>query len=176
MMHSSEHIERETLMLFEDGRLAADVAAQCRAHLAECPECRHELSAMVELEQVVRMLPGIQPSPDFTDGILARCIPEVPANRAVWGKGTERRMPGVWLTGLAVPLGLVFILSLVFPPEESADSSGALTSVAAVIQQELYDVISWFSGEFWSLGLMFLLSLVLLALVDQLVGRKQTIA
>lgn len=173
MMHRSEHIEAEKMMLFIDGRLAGEDAAQCSAHLAACPACRDEYRILSRIEDTARALPDVQPPPDFADAVLARCIPEGSSERRGVRRGTERRRVGVWVARLAVPLGIFLIVGLATSSQEPADSSGLLTDAALAVRQVFGDILSSVDGSFWSTGLVFLLPLVLLAFVDHLVAGKR---
>lgn len=56
---------------YQDGTLLPDVAAQLRAHLASCPTCQREWSALQEITRKLDLLPAEQPSPRLRENFYA---------------------------------------------------------------------------------------------------------
>lgn len=56
---------------YQEGTLLPDVAAQLRAHLASCPTCQREWSALQEITRKLDLLPAEQPSPRLRENFYA---------------------------------------------------------------------------------------------------------
>ena len=56
---------------YQEGTLPPDVAAQLRAHLASCPTCQREWSALQEITRKLDLLPAEQPSPRLRENFYA---------------------------------------------------------------------------------------------------------
>ena len=54
---------QECFIDYQDGSLPADDAAQLRTHLASCPPCQREWSALQEITRKLDALPAANPSP-----------------------------------------------------------------------------------------------------------------
>lgn len=56
---------------YQDGSLPADESAQIRAHLASCPVCQREWSALQEITRKLDSLPAAAPSPRLRENFYA---------------------------------------------------------------------------------------------------------
>jgi anti-sigma factor RsiW len=56
---------------YQDGTLPADESAQLRAHLANCPTCQREWSALQEMTRKLDALPEAEPSERLRDNFYA---------------------------------------------------------------------------------------------------------
>ena len=54
---------QDSFIDYQDGSLPADEAAQLRTHLASCPACQREWSALQEITRKLDALPAEEPSP-----------------------------------------------------------------------------------------------------------------
>lgn len=61
----------ELFIDYQDGTLPPDDAAQVRAHLASCPTCQREWSALQEITRKLDLLPAEQPSPRLRENFYA---------------------------------------------------------------------------------------------------------
>jgi len=96
---------RERHVAFVDDMLpAADLVAMQR-HLTECERCAHHDTAIRRGLLVVRNLPRIEPSPDFTARLYAR-LREVRAQDAL--AGVAYRGPG-WTGFLTTAAGVLVV-------------------------------------------------------------------
>lgn len=62
---------QESFIDYQDGSLAADESAQVRAHLATCPTCQREWSALQEISRKLAMFPSEEPSPRLREQFYA---------------------------------------------------------------------------------------------------------
>ncbi len=62
---------QELFVDYQDGTLPLDDAASMRAHLASCPTCQREWSALQELTRKLDELPAEQPSPRLREQFYA---------------------------------------------------------------------------------------------------------
>jgi len=63
---------QESFIDYQDGTLPADSAAQLRAHLASCPDCQREWSALQEITRKLDTLPeSPEPSPRLREQFYA---------------------------------------------------------------------------------------------------------
>lgn len=56
---------------YQDGSLPADESAQIRTHLASCPVCQREWSALQEITRKLDTLPVAEPSPQLRENFYA---------------------------------------------------------------------------------------------------------
>lgn len=61
----------ELFLDYQDGTLPPDDAAQVRAHLASCPTCQREWSALQEITRKLDLLPPEEPSPRLRENFYA---------------------------------------------------------------------------------------------------------
>ncbi|MBI2511732.1 MAG: zf-HC2 domain-containing protein [Opitutae bacterium] len=61
----------ELFIDYQDGSLPPDEAAQMRAHLASCPTCQREWSALQEITRKLDQLPPPEPSPRLRENFYA---------------------------------------------------------------------------------------------------------
>lgn len=61
----------ELFIDYQDGSLPPDEAAQMRAHLASCPTCQREWSALQEITRKLDQLPQPEPSPRLRENFYA---------------------------------------------------------------------------------------------------------
>jgi len=61
----------ELFIDYQDGTLPPDDAAQVRAHLASCPTCQREWSALQEITRKLDLLPPEEPSPRLRENFYA---------------------------------------------------------------------------------------------------------
>ena len=61
----------ELFLDYQDGTLPPDEAAQMRSHLASCPTCQREWSALQELTRKLDHLPPPEPSPRLRENFYA---------------------------------------------------------------------------------------------------------
>jgi anti-sigma factor RsiW len=75
---------RARLELLADGELDAGTAADLRAHVARCPDCRAQHREAVSLPARLRALRSPDPPPSLVDNVMRRVAP---GSRAleVWG-------------------------------------------------------------------------------------------
>jgi anti-sigma factor RsiW len=66
--HQSEHLSDEILSALVDDRLTPDEKAQLQAHLASCSECQQRLEELRSVARLLRRLPDVEPSRDFSLG------------------------------------------------------------------------------------------------------------
>ncbi len=62
---------QESFIDYQDGSLPADDAASLRAHLANCPTCQREWSALQEITRKLDGLPDAEPSPRLREQFYA---------------------------------------------------------------------------------------------------------
>jgi Putative zinc-finger len=62
---------QECFIDYQDGSLPADESAQLRAHLASCPTCQREWSALQEITRKLATLPAEEPSPRLREQFYA---------------------------------------------------------------------------------------------------------
>ena len=62
---------QESFIDYQDGTLAADESAQIRTHLATCPTCQREWSALQEISRKLATLPVAEPSPRLREQFYA---------------------------------------------------------------------------------------------------------
>jgi hypothetical protein len=62
---------QESFIDYQDGTLPADEAAALRAHLASCPTCQREWSALQEITRKLDALPAEEPSPRLRENFYA---------------------------------------------------------------------------------------------------------
>lgn len=62
---------QENFIDYQDGSLPPDDAAQMRAHLASCPACQREWSALQEITRKLDQLPAEAPSPRLRENFYA---------------------------------------------------------------------------------------------------------
>lgn len=60
-----EHVT-DLLSAWMDGALSADQAAEVGRHLDQCPACRKEHAALAAVDRLLKEVPEISPSPDFS--------------------------------------------------------------------------------------------------------------
>ncbi|HEY4838368.1 MAG TPA: zf-HC2 domain-containing protein, partial [Candidatus Acidoferrales bacterium] len=71
MTAETHPVEREQLMAYLDGELAANEAARVAAHLAECADCR-QLEADLRSVSAQMLAWNVEPAPaQLNDGVLA---------------------------------------------------------------------------------------------------------
>jgi len=115
---------------FVDGELNAARAAEARAHLAACAECRQAVAA----EQVARRrtqdsVRGMQASPELTARLLA--MPSGPAAAAI---PLERSRRGTVVLGGGAALVGLFVLTLfVLGTPHAAQSPGSLLAATTEV-------------------------------------------
>ncbi|WP_415909520.1 anti-sigma factor family protein [Oleiharenicola sp. Vm1] len=61
----------ELFIDYQDGTLPPDEAAQMRAHLASCPTCQREWSALQEITRKLDQLPSPEPSARLRENFYA---------------------------------------------------------------------------------------------------------
>ena len=82
MTASTHPVEREQLMAYLDGELAANEAARVAAHLTECAECR-QLEADLRSVSAQLLTWNVEPAPpQISDGVLAALRANPPENAA----------------------------------------------------------------------------------------------
>ncbi len=62
---------QDSFIDYQDGSLPADEAAQLRTHLASCPACQREWSALQEITRKLDALPAEEPSPRLREQFYA---------------------------------------------------------------------------------------------------------
>ncbi len=62
---------QENFIDYQDGSLPPDVSAELRAHLASCPTCQREWSALQEITSKLDALPAAEPSPRLRENFYA---------------------------------------------------------------------------------------------------------
>ena len=62
---------QESFVDYQDGTLAADESAQIRTHLATCPTCQREWSALQEITRKLALFPAEEPSPRLREQFYA---------------------------------------------------------------------------------------------------------
>lgn len=94
------HLTQEQLEAFVPRLRAEDVEPPPgdRRHLEACGRCRRELHALEELDEALAGLPELEPSPGFTEAVMARVELPLPWYRRAWTALLDR-----WLV-LAVVL------------------------------------------------------------------------
>lgn len=60
-----EHVT-DLLSAWMEGALSADQAAAVGRHLDQCPTCRQEHEALASVDRLLKEVPEISPSPDFS--------------------------------------------------------------------------------------------------------------
>jgi anti-sigma factor RsiW len=73
----------ELIPSFHDGQLPARLAAEIRAHLPTCPECRAELASLGKIRALFPR-PEVVLSAAFTTRVMARLEPESEGSRWSW--------------------------------------------------------------------------------------------
>ena len=64
----------ELLWSYVDGELPPEERKALEEHLKLCPECRRELSLMMEMERALSEEPIVSPDPRFTEKIMSRIM------------------------------------------------------------------------------------------------------
>ncbi|MCL2645883.1 MAG: anti-sigma factor [Phycisphaerales bacterium] len=103
-----EHVSNR-LSAYLDGQLPSDLRAQVETHLAECPDCSRELTALRQTSAVLQQLPLTAPSPVLLERLHASI--ESAVRRPVIAM---ERFIGL-LSGIAACLALVGCLLLMQP-------------------------------------------------------------
>lgn len=62
---------QESFIDYQDGTLATDESAQIRTHLATCPTCQREWSALQEISRKLALFPAEEPSPRLREQFYA---------------------------------------------------------------------------------------------------------
>jgi anti-sigma factor RsiW len=83
---SNEHLTSETLQAFLEGELTQEDRAPVETHLASCSRCASELEAWELLFSELDELPGLEPSVDFADRVMA----EIPARPSLARRMADR--------------------------------------------------------------------------------------
>lgn len=83
---------RNLLMDELDGLLSPEMVDRLQAHLAECPACRAERKALVELYSAMDRVDEVEPPEDFTDQVMRMLPDATPLELAA--EPSER--PGLW--------------------------------------------------------------------------------
>ncbi len=112
----------DALSALLDGELSDDAAAEARTHLAACPACRVEMTAVSHVRSLLRDLPPVEPPADFyrrirTPPAVSLPGPERPPER---GAGPPRRRAGLAALAACAAAALV-VLGIAAPhdPETS---------------------------------------------------------
>ena len=83
---TGNHLSQEELELFvprlREG--ASGPRPHQRDHLESCGACRRELRALRSLDEALAGLPSLEPSPGFTEAVMARVRLPVPWYRKAW--------------------------------------------------------------------------------------------
>lgn len=85
---TGNHLSQEELELFV-ARLregASGPRPEQRDHLASCGACRRELQSLRSLDEALAGLPSLEPSPGFTDAVMARVRLPMPWYRKAWAR------------------------------------------------------------------------------------------
>ncbi len=69
MTQQAQHFDDETLSALLDNQLSAAEMELARAHLATCSECEERLDDLREVQSLLRGLPEVEPSRDFSLGL-----------------------------------------------------------------------------------------------------------
>lgn len=98
------HLTQEELELFlrrlrRPGGAAGPSEAH-RAHVETCGRCRDELERLRSLDEMLAGLPTLEPSPGFTDAVMARVRLPAPWYRRLWSRVADR-----WLVAALTALG-----------------------------------------------------------------------
>lgn len=104
MTRDDRHLTEEELELFlarlrEDEAGAGPDAAH-RDHLEACGRCRSELERLRSLDRMLAGLPSLEPSPGFTEAVMARVKLPAPWYRRLWATVVER-----WLVAVLAVVG-----------------------------------------------------------------------
>ncbi|HOX23466.1 MAG TPA: zf-HC2 domain-containing protein [Elusimicrobiales bacterium] len=75
-------LSKENIHQLLDERLGSAEAADLRAHMAGCPECRRHYSELSLMAQTISERPSAQPSNDFKQSVMAK-IGQIPAHKTV---------------------------------------------------------------------------------------------
>ena len=89
----------DALSALLDGELPIAQADQARAHLAACPTCAHELSAVTQARAWVRALPPVEPPLGFYERMLVDR--REPVTAPFGARSTLRRRAGLAALGAA---------------------------------------------------------------------------
>ena len=135
MTASTHPVEREQLMAYLDGELAANEAARVAAHLTACADCR-QLEADLRSVSSQMLTWNVEPAPpQISDGVLAALRANPPQNSAKepWSLfrfvSQNRIRVARWTLATACVAVAAMILVKVFAP--MADRQSGRTKVAA---------------------------------------------
>jgi hypothetical protein len=137
MTAETHPVEREQLMAYLDGELAANEAARVAAHLAECADCR-QLEADLRSVSAQMLSWNVEPAPQqLNDGVLA-ALETNPSRRSAkepWNLfrfvSQHRIRIARWTLAAACVCVAAMILMKVFAPS-SSDEFSRLESAAKI--------------------------------------------
>lgn len=114
---SQEELERFLPRLRGEG---AEPGPDARRHLDACGRCRHELRQLEAVDQALAGLPRLEPSPGFTEAVMARVDLSVPWYRKAWSTLLERWLLVAALVGGATASAGGVAWALTLRPELTA--------------------------------------------------------
>jgi hypothetical protein len=139
MTAETHPVEREQLMAYLDGELAADAAARVAAHLAECAECGQlEVDLLSVSSQMLAW--NVEPaSPQLSENVLSalQSGPSIGSTKEAQNRAAElahqRRMRrGRWILALATAAVALFIVSKLISERPAAPPNMVASPLAQV--------------------------------------------
>jgi anti-sigma factor RsiW len=177
-----DHVSREVIQAFLDGRLDPETLRLVSDHLTVCRECRWESKGLQALDRALRQMPLERTGAAFTATVMRR-LGLSPEGKRV-GSLAENL---AYLAGLLIVLGLmvtVFLLTGVFGSSSNVTDLSAVADAVAKARDAtgkgLGEFARWLVTFFpfafgkGALGISIAVLLIAsaLAIVDRTVGRR----
>ncbi len=116
------HCTEEEIFALIDGNLPPLGTAAARRHLGLCPSCNARYRVLMGFERAVRNLPLARTGEGFTEAVMARLDPSLPAPRAFRFIAWIAYQAGLLLV-VAVVTGVFILTGLIRPEEVEAGKS-----------------------------------------------------
>jgi hypothetical protein len=104
-----DHCAAERISAFRDGELPDEQAAAVRRHLDECPDCRKEYETLTSMDNLLRSVPDVSPSVDFSRNFWKKI--DAMESRGVWGSNFFKGLFSAWRPSLAAVSALVILVA-----------------------------------------------------------------
>ncbi len=181
MMRRDDHIPRDTMQAFVDGRLEPELEAAVRGHVSSCRECRDFCEAFQAFDGALRRLPLERTNAAFTATLLHR-LGLLPSGRRVPSLAENM----AYLAGLLLVLGAmvtVFVLTGVLGGDGNVSDFSSVANVLGKASdaagQGISAFTSWLKTFFpfafgkgaLGISLVVFLAVAVLALVDRAAER-----